>query len=241
MKYSFGLLVMSLFTLALMPISEASAEEVWVFHLERAGDRIMLDTSTTEPVAKTDDPAFSIFDFSRATHAGPYSLDLFDVSGAKAVSTNFNMPQGKFPFKVPYFSIVNRFQVTLVKTGEVLLEGNLAEFVKCNANGICEFEKGENMGTCLTDCASGNVKYSLSTQQLLDQNNGLIRDPQTGAELLREYEPPVGMPTQTIDSDQSTQITVAKSENSRILVIVFGSIGALVILIISIMLFRRNR
>jgi len=181
MKYRISILVVCL--LLPMPSFLVHAEDVFVFHFDRTGDKIMFDSTITNPVLKTDDPSFSFLVFSKAIHSGAYSLDLYDVSGAKAVSTKFDIAQGKSSFEVPYFSIVNRFQVVSA-TGATVLQGDLSKFVTCNANGICEFEKGENNQTCLSDCASGNVKYSPQTQALLDKNNGVIKDPQSGAPIL---------------------------------------------------------
>ncbi len=182
MKYRISILVVCL--LLPMPSFLVHAEDVFVFHFDRTGDKIMFDSTITDPVLKTDDPSFSFLVFSKAIHSGAYSLDLYDVSGAKAVSTKFDIAQGKSSFEVPYFSIVNRFQIVSVVTGTTVLQGDLSKFVTCNANGICEFEKGENNQTCLSDCASGNVKFSPQTQALLDKNNGVIKDPQSGAPIL---------------------------------------------------------
>ncbi|MEI6650095.1 MAG: transmembrane domain-containing protein [Candidatus Moraniibacteriota bacterium] len=240
MKYRLGLIAASFLLLALTPFSKASAEDAWVFHLERNGDKITLDASVSKTIAKIDDPAFSLLGFSKSTHAGPYSLDMFDVSGAKAVSTHFDIPQGKNSFEVPYFSIVNRFQLTLVKTGAVLLEGSLADFVTCNANGICEYEKGENINTCLSDCASGKVEFSPETKTLLDKSGGTIKNPNTGETQLRDYTP-VGMPPQPTDVAPTQPVSTTTQDNSRIFVLVVGSLGAIAIVAFAFWIIRRRR
>ncbi|MEI7749571.1 MAG: hypothetical protein WCJ25_01050 [Candidatus Moraniibacteriota bacterium] len=246
MNYRSGLVVAVSLLFVLIPLSKASAEDVFVFHFERNGEKIMFDTSVPKSVSKIDDPAFSFSEFSHAIHVGPYSLDMFDVSGAKAVSTHFDIPQGKNSFEVPYFSIVNRFQLTLVRTGEVLLEGSLADFVTCNANGICEYEKGENINTCLSDCASGNVKYSPQTQALLDKNNGIIKDP-SGTPILYKSGAipavnPLPLPSSdnTVSHPASMPPAAAQQQSYPIWVVVATVAGFFLVLGIAFVLWRRN-
>jgi LPXTG-motif cell wall-anchored protein len=56
-------------------------------------------------------------------------------------------------------------------------------------NGICEYEKGENLRTCISDCASDRVQFNEETKKLLKQNNDVIKDPKSGEVLLRGIQP----------------------------------------------------
>lgn len=164
----------------------AYAESVWVFHLDLSQGRLAVDPSVSQSVTEEDDPNFSIVEFSRQQPVGNYDLVLYDVSGARAVETRFEAKDGKFTVKIPYFSIVDKFEIYSRTDNALALSGSLNQFVKCNDNGICELEKGENLNTCLPDCASGHVKYSQETQQKLDENHGVIIDPATGEAILRD-------------------------------------------------------
>lgn len=239
MGYRICLLAVFASLLLSVPLSRVSAEEVWVFHLERVGDGIMLDTAMTDPVTKIDDPAFSLFEFSKAPRYGAYNFDLYDESGAKTVSTNLDIPQGKFPFEVPYSGTSDRFQVTLARGGTVVLEGNLSAFMKCDMNGTCEFEKGENMDTCVSDCVTGDVKFSSQTLRLLDRGNGSIRDPESGAELLRKVGPEV--PSVRMTDSGRVNEGPSQSGYGGVLVLVNWSLGIIAILAVTVFLYRGKR
>ena len=66
-----------------------------------------------------------------------------------------------------------------------ILSYDLSKFLTCNKNGICEYEKGENMNTCLPDCVGTTVNFSEETKKLLKQNGDVLRDPKSGEVVLR--------------------------------------------------------
>lgn len=167
--------------------SPAYAEDVLTFHFEKTGGLISLDSQLTQPIVIENDPNFSIIEFSKFPVTGEYRIELFDISGASAVTYEFSGNDGKFSYTMPYFGIVNGYKIYSTSDNRLLLEGSLAEFVRCNANSICEFEKGENLNTCLADCVSGN--FSDETKKLLKQNNDVIKDPKSGEVLLRGIQP----------------------------------------------------
>lgn len=235
----------------LTPFRYSFAADVWVFRFERIGDKIVVDSTATDSVSKNDDPTFSILEFSKSKTTGAYRLDLIDVSGSDVVSVPFNAAAGKFPITVPYFSIVSRFRVVSVATGAVLLEGDLSRFVTCNANGVCEHEKGENADSCISDCASGNVTFSEQTKLELDRNNGVIRDPKTGETLLSEQpvaapnqvQTPTGASSYPVPSSQAPS-AVESPSTSRPLpawVIAAFSVGGILLMGAVVVLLRRRR
>lgn len=177
------LLFLVFVTVIFADIPPAFAEDVVVFHFEKNGEKLSLDSQMPQPITLETDPDFSIVDFSKNQSSGEYRIDLFDVSGAQAVSYEFSGIEGRFSYEMPHFGIVNGYKIYAVKNRELLLQGSLANFVRCNANNICEFEKGENLNTCLADCVSGN--FSPETQKLLKQSNNIIKDPKSGEVLLQ--------------------------------------------------------
>jgi hypothetical protein len=143
---------------------------------KQAGAPVTLDDAIQiDPVTFTDNQT-----------TGSYVLKLYDVNNAEIVSTEFNKHDGAFTVQIPYFSPANSMKILEKSSGKELLNADLSQYNACNGNGVCEFEKGENINTCLEDCGTSNVTYSDQTKSLLQQNNGVIKDPKTGKALLQD-------------------------------------------------------
>lgn len=141
-----------------------------------------LDDQHTVLINKNND--ISIRDFSETDSTGPFYFSFLDSTGYEIEGKQFTPQNGAFIISTPYYSTAKRLVVHRVNTESILIDYDLSILSSCNNNSICEFEKGENINTCLPDCASGHVTYSISTQEKLDDNQGMIRDQKTGAILL---------------------------------------------------------
>ncbi len=142
------------------------------------------------PVTNQDKNAYiSIFDFgSQAEQStGPYALKLIDVYNHELVTLHFNAQAGNFSLTVPYFSTIQKMQVFENNNQTPILEQDLSSVNTCNANGVCEFEKGESGAGCIIDCGITNPTYSAQTKALLNKNNGVIKD-ETGKVVLTEVK-----------------------------------------------------
>jgi hypothetical protein len=214
-KYLFAL---SIITFLIVSIPKASAEDVLVFHLEKSGGKLQFDASAPKQITTENDPNFSIVEFSKKEVSGEYRIELFDTSGAKAFEANIPTQNGKFTYEIPKFTIISKYQIYVVSDSRLIFEGNLDEFVLCNNNKVCEFEKGETINTCLSDCASGSVSYSPETKAKLDAAGGIIRDPKTGDILLNDIK---------VDASQNPAQTETKKTSNN-----FSVIAAVVVVIV---------
>ncbi|QQS16213.1 MAG: hypothetical protein IPK84_02590 [Candidatus Moraniibacteriota bacterium] len=218
----FCLVVVTFFAFA----SSARAEDVLVFHFESQDGNLRLDSQQSPAIVLESDPNFSVVAFSQEVVRGEYRIEFSDVTGASAVKYEFSGKKGKFSYEFPHFGIVNGYKIYSVGSGALLLEGSLADFVQCNADNICEFEKGETLLTCLSDCISGS--FSDETKKLLKQNNDVLRDPKSGEVVLR------GMQASAVASTGGT--AMANNGAGSILVIVGGiavvliSVGVVVLI-----------
>lgn len=225
MKKRFFFLVLMLIFLA----PGARAEDILTFYFERSGGVLMLDPQVPKTIVLESDPNFSIIDFSKNLVSGEYRIDLTDVSGAQALSYQFSGQDGSFSYTMPHFGIVNGYRIYSTQNSQLLLKGSLEEFVRCNADTICEFEKGENLNTCLSDCVSGN--FSEETKKLLKQNNNVLTDSKTGEILLRGTQP---VATPGVFGGEA-------SGKGRVVALIIGGVAMLLIGLGIFALFRLRR
>lgn len=129
----------------------------------------------------------SLFLYDNEGVHGKYVVSIFDVQGANLISLEFNPTPGAFVLDLPYFGVAQNIIIYDKITNSELLRQDVSQFVTCNLNGVCEYEKGETMNQCLGDCGANAHAYSEETLQKLREQNGVIRDPQTN-EILVEDE-----------------------------------------------------
>lgn len=125
------------------------------------------------------------FDNQAKNNRGPYTLIIRDWYNKDLVRMQFNTLPGDFSLNVPYYSTVKALEIIENSSQTTILEKNLAELSTCNANEVCEYEKGENGSSCIVDCGVTNPNYSKETKRLLAANNGIISD-EKGAVVLKE-------------------------------------------------------
>jgi len=89
---------------------------------------------------------------------------------------------GAFTILVPYYPHVRLIKISLEEDSQGF-SLPVESFSQCNQNQVCELEFGEDATTCLADCSGESVEYSDSTQESLQQNQGVIQD-QEGTVLL---------------------------------------------------------
>lgn len=144
--------------------------------------------SLREPVAVEDKSLYFFpvdFDNQAKNNRGPYTLVVRDWYNKDLVRMQFNTLPGNFSLQVPYYSTVKALEIIDNSNQKTILEKSLSELSTCNANEICEFEKGENGSSCIVDCGVTSPKYSKETKRLLAANNGIISDEQ-GAVVLKD-------------------------------------------------------
>jgi len=183
-KLFFTSIILCSFLFLLSKDAKAS-EFVAHFFYESSSKVLYFDKSVSEKVSLDNEKSMSIFDFSDESNSGNYVAKLYENNGEELASGFFNAKQGSFVVEVSYISIASSLKIYEKTTNKEVLSADISQFVTCNKNGICEFEKGENFNTCISDCASSNVKYSPETQKILDENGGVIKDPKTGGVVLK--------------------------------------------------------
>ena len=153
---------------------------------------------------------------------GKYEVVFINTNGNEIDRKRFDVVSGVFSVDFPYYSIAKTLTVYKVGSPELLLSYELSEFTKCFMNGVCEYEKGENLQTCISDCASDTVQFSEETKKLLKQNNDVLKDPKTGEVLLRGIQPAPSVPIAGGGSGRSTAWIVLVLSGTAIVLIGSG-------------------
>ncbi len=206
----------------------AAENNIVVFSFQKgANGSLQLSKNSPESIKLSYDPSFSFIIFDQEQKPGEYQIHLYDVTGADILKYNFSGESGVFQYVIPYFPTVISYKIFRTTDNALVLEGSLREFSSCNANQICEFELKETMDTCLADCANGNTQYSQETTKTLDENGGVIRDPQTGDVVLRKAIPaslpPVDVTIDPGDQDIASDATVSQVQSQQRLVILISA------------------
>lgn len=204
------------------------------FYFDKQASKLEFDPSSTQTVSIDTTKQLSTDVRYQMFPNGAYEAVFVSVNGNEIDRKRFDVTSGIFSVDFPYYSIAKTLNIYKVNSSDILLSLDLSKFTTCFMNGICEYEKGENIRTCISDCASDTVQFSDETRKLLAQNNDVLKDPKTGEILLRGPEA-----VTATDSPASTQ---AEGGNIAVLVVLvafFVVIGIFVVVILKIR--KRNR
>jgi hypothetical protein len=170
--------------LAVSSISIAHAD-IFELHFSYDAQKNHIDFADAQnAVSVNKEKNMSIVEFSDSVTSGPFEFAFLDSLGDELEMKQFTPQQGVFVIETPYYSTATKLIIRKTGTTNIILTQDVTLLSTCNNNKICEFEKGENAQSCLPDCASGDVVYSVETQAKLDANQGVLKDPRTGDTLL---------------------------------------------------------
>ena len=211
MKLFNYIIIIILFGIVNVNIVNADSLKLYLYNAE---DNIRFDKFSSEKVnVDTQLNTNRIFDKEGNIVRGTYEIEL--------ISSNTNVPSilltiepqlGAFNVIVPYYEHI--IKVNILKNGTVVDTADLNKYSTCNSNLVCEYEKGENLNTCISDCIGDNVQFSEETTKTLQAQNGVIRD-EAGTVLLSN--------TTTPNTDTATNNTdTSNSTNSNIILLIGG-------------------
>lgn len=203
---------------------------------------LTFDKAASAPVSLDKNAPADYVTFSENKASGTHILKLYGQDNSEIISTEFSQKARAFILKIPYFSLAKSMKIFNKSSGKEILSADLSSFSTCNGNSICEFEKGENVTTCLGDCANGHIAYSDQTKKLLEENNGTIKDPTTGQVLLQNKTllPKPSTPTKSISQEAppvDTGNTATKSPSTAIVILLVTIV--IVIFITGIILYKK--
>ncbi len=169
-------------------------------------DRLQI-METDNAVTINRDKNISIIEFSETPSGGQFEFVFLDKPGDVLESKAFSPQSGEFILETPYYSTATTLLIRRSGSSDAFITKDILSLSACNNNSVCEFEKGENINTCLPDCASGHVMYSPETQTTLHASGDVLRDPKTGDILLNNIQKETPINT-TPMQDTKTSLTM---------------------------------
>lgn len=187
MVKKFALLVVLIIIVGIPLFAHAEAFKLNLFYDEKTGT-LKFDQQQSSFVELDKKKELSVLEYVKDNEnkPGKYTVSILDKQANELIQSNFNPIKGAFVVYVPYFSLASSITVKEKASQKELLSAAVAEYSSCNANGLCELELQESLLTCLQDCGTNKPQYSNETLQKLKENNGTIKDPDSGEILLND-------------------------------------------------------
>lgn len=195
MKFSLYTLFLALLFLPL--IGNAKSYQLSLFY-DKAVDEIRLDKFVSEPVQLQDiDDTLSIYERADLSVGNNFQVNLEAYQYTFPQTLIYPYKEGAFVINIPYFPHVKA--INIKSNGGKTLTIDVSGTSTCNQNFVCEYEKGEDNNTCISDCLGPDITFSEETQKTLQKENGVIRD-EAGTILLSTNTP---NPNTNSESEQS--------------------------------------
>lgn len=224
------------FALSFFALTPALADVYSVsFSFDSGTDKLEFGPNNTQAVSIDSTKSLPMDTGYQIYPNGTYEAVFVSVKGNEIDRKRFDVVSGNFLVEFPYYSIAKTLNIYKVGSSKLLLSYDLSEFTKCFMNGVCEYEKGENLQTCVSDCASDTVQFSDETKKLLKQNNDIIKDPKTREVLLRGIAPIAGTPTSGEGGTSGSADTMVLVVGIVVLLLIIGGV------VVVIRLRKRNK
>jgi len=187
----------------------AKSYQISLFY-DKNSDEIRLDRFVSDPVQLVDTEDTITFDrrvLLPVDNNFQVNLEAYKYTFPQTLVYPYT--EGSFVINVDYFPHVK--SINIKSQNGKGLNIDVSGTSTCNQNNICEYEKGEDANTCISDCIGDNIQFSEETTRTLQAQNGVIRD-EAGAILLSTNTP---TPEPSVESETS-------SNNSNIILLVGG-------------------
>lgn len=206
-KYIYPILIL---TILIPALANAKSYQISLFY-DKANNEIRLDKFVSEPVQLVDtEDSISFDERANLPVDNNIQVNLEAYQYAFPQTLVYPYKEGPFVINVDYFPHVK--EIKIKNNNSNTLSIDVSGTSTCNQNNICEYEKGENTNTCISDCIGDNVQFSEETTKTLQAQNGVIRD-EAGTVLLSTTTTPNS--TTPVEAENT-------SNNSNILLLIGG-------------------
>jgi len=155
-------------------------------------------------IETTDRDIYREYDREANISRNIYEVSLISSnSGVAPIIIPINISSGAFEVLIPYYEHI--IKINILKNGNIVDSIDVSKYSTCNSNNICEYEKGEDTNTCISDCIGDNVEFSEETIRTLQAQNGVIRN-EEGVVLLSNNAPDPATPTDPETNSNSSNI-----------------------------------
>ena len=199
-KFIYPILILTIF---IPVLANAKSYQISLFY-DKNSNEIRLDKFVSEPIKLVDTEDSISFD-ERANlqvdNNFQVSLEAYQYSFPQTLVYPYK--EGAFVINVDYFTHVKELKIKNNKSNTLSIDVSVTSI--CNQNFVCEYEKGEDTNTCISDCIGDNVKFSDETTRTLQAQNGVIRN-EEGVVLLSNNAPDPITPTDPEPSSNGSNI-----------------------------------
>jgi hypothetical protein len=206
-KFIYPILILTIFIPAL---ANAKSYQISLFY-DKAKNEIRLDKFVSNPVQLVDtEDSLSFDERANLPVDNNFQVSLEAYQYAFPQTLVYPYREGAFVINLDYFPHVKELKIKNNKSNTLSID--VSGTSTCNQNNICEYEKGENTNTCISDCIGYNIQFSVETTKTLQAQNGVIRD-EAGTVLLSTT--PTTNTTTPVEAENT-------SNNSNILLLIGG-------------------
>lgn len=198
--YIYSILILTIFIPAL---ANAKSYQISLFY-DKSSNEIRLDRFIPEPVQLVDTEdsiPFSVREDLPIDNNFQVSLEAYQYAFPQTLVYPYK--EGAFVINVDYFPHVK--SINIKSQNGNILNIDVSGTSTCNQNFVCEYEKGEDTNTCISDCIGDNVEFSEETIRTLQAQNGVIRN-EEGVVLLSNNAPDPATPTDPETNSNSSNI-----------------------------------
>lgn len=210
--YIYPILILTIFIPAL---ANAKSYQISLFY-DKNSNEIRLDKFVSNPVQLVDTEDIISFD-ERANLPidNNFQVSLEAYKYAFPQTLVYPYKEGAFVINVDYFPHVKEIKIKNNTSNTLSID--VSRTSTCNQNNVCEYEKGEEENTCISDCIGDSVQFSEETIRTLQAQNGVIRD-EAGTVLL----------STTTTPNSTTPVEAETNSNNSNIILLIGGILFLV-------------
>ena len=213
--YIYPILFLTIFIPAL---ANAKSYQISLFY-DKNSNEIRLDKFVSEPIKLVDtEDSISFDERANLSVDNNFQVSLEAYQYAFPQTLVYPYREGAFVINVDYFPHVKELKIKNNNSNTLSID--VSGTSTCNQNNICEYEKGENTNTCISDCIGDNIQFSEETTRTLQAQNGVIRD-EAGTLLLSNN-------TQVLDNSNTNPTEGKTDSNSSNILLLIGGILFLV-------------
>ncbi|MEY2986049.1 MAG: hypothetical protein RJB24_278 [Candidatus Parcubacteria bacterium] len=205
MKIFNYLILIYTITIIVFNINIVKAESSLRLYLYNDNGTIRFDRLTPAKInIETNRDIYRKYDRESEMSRNIYEVSMISSNlGLEPIIIPIDIEPGAFEVVIPYYEhIVN---INILKNTSIIDSVDVSQYSTCNSNNICEYEKGEDSNTCISDCIGDNIQFSEDTARTLQAQNGVIRD-ESGVVLLSTNTPASATPVEPESSYNNSNI-----------------------------------
>jgi hypothetical protein len=191
---------------SILMIPSVYASDAYILGMVYDGKVLKLESDTllTKAVSFTENSKLIFDEEVNDKKKGNYYIKFWIGDVYMPQVLYFTPKKGNFKLEIPALAHIQRLDV-YQPDNVSLFSVDVRGFAKCNTDGMCQYELGENQYNCIADCAVDNPVYSDETNELFSKSGDVIKDSQGESVLYRlENGQPVAQASSEVEQAEKT-------------------------------------